>query len=59
MEAKLFELFGGYVGYMQTPVRTIQRHRLRIIAELNYQAEQEAELKEKQEEAERDARRNR
>lgn len=48
---------GGYIGYMATPVRELQECRLSIVAELNYQAEQDAELKEKQEEAERDARR--
>jgi hypothetical protein len=47
-------LFGGYVGYEQTPVRTIQRHRIRIIAELNVQAEQNKEQQRKQEEMERE-----
>ena len=58
MEAKLFELFGGWVGLQKTPMRVIQRHRIRIIAEMNYAGEQAAEFKEKREEQEREIRRN-
>jgi hypothetical protein len=50
---------GGRVGYQQTPVRELQECRLSIIAEMNYQAEQEAELKRKQEEQERELERQR
>jgi hypothetical protein len=55
----MYTELGGYIGYMATPVRELQECRLSIIAELNYQAEQDTELKKKQEDAERDARRNR
>jgi hypothetical protein len=53
----MYTELGGYVGYQKTPVREIQECRLSIISEWDYQAEQEAEMKQKQEEAERDAKR--
>jgi hypothetical protein len=50
---------GGYIGYQQTPIRELQEVRLSIIAELNYQAEQNKEIKRKQEEMERETERQR
>jgi hypothetical protein len=45
---------GGYQGYRKTPVRIVQECQLSIIAEWNYQAEQDAKLKEEQEQMKRD-----
>ena len=56
---KMYQELGGYIGYMQTPVRELQQIRLSIIAELEYQAEQNEEMKRKQEEAESEAERER
>lgn len=53
----MYSELGGYTGYMATPVRELQECRLSIIAEWKYQAEQNEEMKRKQEEAERDAKR--
>lgn len=53
----MYKELGGYVGYMLTPIRELQKIRIAIIAELNVQAEQEAEMKRKQEEQEREMRR--
>lgn len=50
----MYKELGGYIGYQKTPLRELQQIRLSIIAELNYQAEQDAEMKRKQEEMERD-----
>ena len=54
---RMYQELGGYIGYMQTPVRELQQIRLSIIAELEYQAEQNEKIKEEQEEAERERRR--
>lgn len=56
MEAKLYELLGGYVGYRKTPLRIIQRQSLRIIAVMNYEGEQAEEAKQKQAEQEEEMR---
>lgn len=42
-----------------TPVDVVQRHRMRIIAELNYQAELDAEFKEEQDKQKREMERRR
>lgn len=52
----MYSELGGYLGYMSTPVRELQECRLSIIAEWEYQAEQNKEMEQKQEEMERDAR---
>lgn len=55
----MYQELGGYIGYQQTPVRELQQIRISIIAELEYQAEQNEKIKEEQEEAERGRRRTR
>jgi hypothetical protein len=55
----MYQELGGYIGYMNTPIRELQEVRLSIIAELEYQAEQNEELKQQQEEAERERMRHR
>lgn len=52
----MYKELGGYVGYMQTPIRELQEIRIAIIAELNVQAEQQEEMRQKQEEQERELR---
>lgn len=45
------------MGYRKTPLRIIQRQRLRIIAVMNYEGEQAEEAKQKQAEQEEEMRR--
>lgn len=51
---KMYQELGGYLGYRATSLRELQEVRLSVIAELNIQAEKDAELKRKQEEHERE-----
>lgn len=55
----MYSELGGYQGYQQTPIQVLQKVRLSIIAEWEYQAEQNEEMKRKQEEAESEAERER
>lgn len=57
MRRRMYRELGGFIGYMATPVRELQEVRLSIIAEMNEQAEQEAEMKRKQKEYEDEQRR--
>jgi uncharacterized small protein (DUF1192 family) len=60
----MYQELGGYQGYQKTPVKVLQEIRLSMIAELEKQAEDQeeidrinAEMRRKQEEAERKAER--
>ena len=55
----MYQELGGYIGYMQTPMRELQQIRLSIIAEMEYQAEQNEKIKEEQEKAQEKAERER
>jgi len=48
----MYKELGGYIGYRLTPVRELLECRLSIIAEMNVQGEEVAEVKQKQSEQE-------
>lgn len=53
----MYTELGGYVGYQKTPVKELIECKLSIKAEMEYAAEQDAEIKRKQEEQEREVER--
>jgi len=55
IDAKLYELFGGWTGLQRTPRLVVKRQRLRLIAEGQVEYDRYKEQEKQQKKAEREA----